>query len=82
MNLSHTCWCNWHDDLSKEISVVIGGESGSVYPVANEGVVEITLTLVHVDLVVIAKRELGEVAVKIEHNIAIDINEEIALALL
>jgi hypothetical protein len=50
--------------------------------VANEAVVHIALVLVNVDFVVIAKWELEEVALEVENDIAIYIDEEVAIALL
>jgi len=82
MNLSHTLGGNGHHYLSEEVGVVIGGEGCCVDSVADESVIQIALSLVHVDLVVIAERELREVAVEIEHHIAVDINKEVTLALL
>ncbi len=56
VNLSHPWGSNWHHDFSQKISVVIGGESGGVYSVADEAIVEVALSLVDVGLVVVTER--------------------------
>lgn len=82
MDLGHPWGCNWHDDVSQKISVIIGGKCSGVHSVADEAIIEVALSLVHVSLVVVPERELREVAVEVEHDVAININEEVALALL
>lgn len=82
VHLGHTLGGNWHDNLPQEVSVVIGGEGGRIDSVADEAIIEVALSLVDIGLVVVAKRELREVAVEVEDNIAINVNKEVALALL
>ena len=47
-----------------------------------ETIIKITLSLVYESLVVVAERKTGKVAVEVKHDIAIDVHEIIALALL
>ncbi len=82
VNLSHPWGSNRHDDLSQEISVVIGGEGSGIHSVSNEAIIKVALSLVDIGLMVVTQRELREVAVEVQHNVAININEVVTLALL
>lgn len=82
MHLGHTLGGNWHDNLSQEISVIISGKGCGIHSMTDEAIIHVALSLVHIVLMVITKRELREVAVKIEDNIAIDVNKVVSLALL